>query len=108
MTPRRALSKIPDALTRTKMHGLLQHLCARHHPSVLLVTHDVDEAILLADGVLVLTEGQISLDVTVEIDGPRRRDTPCMIDLRSRLLGELGVREADETVLPDVLPVAPP
>ncbi|HEV3383057.1 MAG TPA: hypothetical protein VG142_18985 [Trebonia sp.] len=31
------------------MHGLLQDLCARHHPAVLLVTHDVDEAILLAD-----------------------------------------------------------
>ncbi len=96
-----------DALTRIKMHGLLQHLCARHHPSVLLVTHDVDEAILLADRVLVLTDGQISLDVTVEIDGPRRRDNPGMIDLRSRLLGELGVHEADEGLLPDNLRVAP-
>jgi sulfonate transport system ATP-binding protein len=38
-----------DALTRAKMHALLQDLCARHRPAVLLVTHDVDEAILLAD-----------------------------------------------------------
>jgi sulfonate transport system ATP-binding protein len=87
-----------DALTRIKMHQLLQHLCAGHHPSVLLVTHDVDEAILLADRVLVLTDGQISLDVAVEIEGPRRRDNPGMVELRARLLLELGVLEADEEI----------
>jgi sulfonate transport system ATP-binding protein len=38
-----------DALTRIKMHDLLRELCARHRPAVLLVTHDVDEAIELAD-----------------------------------------------------------
>ena len=46
-----------DALTRIRMHALLQELCARHRPAVLLVTHDVDEAILLADRVLVLADG---------------------------------------------------
>ena len=46
-----------DALTRIRMHALVQQLCARHRPAVLLVTHDVDEAILLADRVLVLTDG---------------------------------------------------
>jgi sulfonate transport system ATP-binding protein len=61
---------------------------------------------LLADRVLVLTDGQISLDVTVEIDGPRRRDNPGMIELRSRLLSELGVREADEGVGIEVAPIA--
>jgi sulfonate transport system ATP-binding protein len=97
-----------DALTRIKMHALLQHLCAAHHPSVLLVTHDVDEAILLADRVLVLTDGQISLDVTVEIEGARRRDNPGMIALRSRLLSELGVLEADEGIAIEVVPISPP
>jgi sulfonate transport system ATP-binding protein len=85
-----------DALTRIKMHELLQHLCDRHHPTVLLVTHDVDEAILLADRVLVLTDGQISLDLAVAIEGPRRRDNPQMVELRARLLLELGVLAADE------------
>ena len=61
---------------------------------------------LLADRVLVLTDGQISLDVTVEIDGPRRRDNPGMLELRSRLLSELGVREADEGVGIEVAPIA--
>ena len=51
-----------DALTRLRMQSLVAELCARHHPGVLLVTHDVEEAILLADRVLVLTDSRISLD----------------------------------------------
>ena len=38
-----------DALTRLRMQSLVAELCSRHHPGVLLVTHDVEEAILLAD-----------------------------------------------------------
>ncbi len=45
-----------DALTRLRMQSLVAELCGRHHPGVLLVTHDVEEAILLADRVLVLGE----------------------------------------------------
>jgi sulfonate transport system ATP-binding protein len=83
-----------DALTRIRMHGLLQQLCIRHEPAVLLVTHDVDEAILLADRVLVLTEGRISLDVQVAIARPRSYADADFVDLRSRLLRELGVDES--------------
>ncbi|MGY6018314.1 ABC transporter ATP-binding protein [Streptomyces spinosirectus] len=75
-----------DALTRIKMHGLLRELWRRHRPSVLLVTHDVDEAIVLADRVLVLEQGRIGLDLAV--DHERSRD-----EYRSRLLGALGVTE---------------
>ncbi len=85
-----------DALTRIRMHALVQQLCARHHPAVLLVTHDVDEAILLADRVLVLTDGAISLDVRVGVADPRRRGDPAFTDLRTRLLAELGVDESVE------------
>ena len=80
-----------DALTRTRMHALLQDLCARHRPAVLLVTHDVDEAILLADRALVLADGVIALDVPVELDRPRDPAQPGFFELRSRLLRELGV-----------------
>jgi len=80
-----------DALTRTRMHGLLQDLCARHRPAVLLVTHDVDEAIGLADRVLVLVDGQITLDAAVRLDRPRDRGGRAFSALRSRLLSELGV-----------------
>ena len=80
-----------DALTRTRMHVLLQDLCALHRPAVLLVTHDVDEAILLADRVLVLTDGHISLDLPVEINRPRDPGHREFQYLRTRLLTELGV-----------------
>lgn len=82
-----------DALTRIKMHGLLQELHRRHLPAVLLVTHDVDEAILLADRVIVLTDGTISLDAAVDIQRPRSRDAAEFVAVRRRLLRELGVSE---------------
>jgi sulfonate transport system ATP-binding protein len=86
-----------DALTRTRMQGLLQDLCARHRPAVLLVTHDVDEAILLADRALVLVDGRIALDVPVDLGRPRDRGDPGFVALRTRLLGELGVTEPGVT-----------
>ena len=49
------------------MHALLRELCERHRPAVLLVTHDVDEAIVLADRVLVLEDGRIGLDLTIDL-----------------------------------------
>jgi ABC-type transport system involved in cytochrome c biogenesis ATPase subunit len=79
-----------DALTRARMHRLLQDLCARHRPAVLLVTHDVDEAILLADRVLVLTNGAITVDLPVRLDRPRERGRAEFTALRTRLLEELG------------------
>ncbi|MCU1373313.1 MAG: transporter related protein [Actinomycetia bacterium] len=85
-----------DALTRIRMHALLQELCARHRPAVLLVTHDVDEAILLADRVLVLRDGRFSLDRQVEVPTPRLRSDDEFARLRSVLLAELGVDELAE------------
>ncbi|WP_018637706.1 ABC transporter ATP-binding protein [Parafrankia elaeagni] len=82
-----------DALTRIRMHALLQELCRRHRPAVLFVTHDVDEAILLADRILVLTEGRLSFQAPVALPAPRLRTDPAFADLRSRLLAELGVQE---------------
>lgn len=82
-----------DALTRLKMYGLLHDLWARRHMAVLHVTHDVDEAILLADRVMVLSGGKVSLDVLVELPFPRTRSDDGFDDLRRALLEELGVRE---------------
>jgi len=77
-----------DALTRLKMHGLLLQLCERHQPATLLVTHDVDEAIVLADRILVVRDGHISLD---HRSSTEERKGPEALVLRTRLLGELGV-----------------
>jgi sulfonate transport system ATP-binding protein len=76
-----------DALTRLRMHALLRELCARHHPATLLVTHDVDEAISLADRILVISGHRIGLDHPVGGD----RGGPEGLVLRARLLRELGV-----------------
>lgn len=86
-----------DALTRIKMHTLLQRLCVRHRPAVLLVTHDVDEAILLADRIVVLVDGAIAFDANVDIATPRNRGDANFLALRSRLLSELGVDEGAPT-----------
>ena len=83
-----------DALTRLKMQGLVGELWKAHRPAVLLVTHDVDEALLLADRVLVLDQGRIGLDAEVNLPRPRRHSAPGFEALRARLLEALGVREA--------------
>jgi sulfonate transport system ATP-binding protein len=80
-----------DALTRIKMHDLLRELCARHLPGVLLITHDVDEAITLADRVLVLHEGHLVEDVVVDLPAPREHGAPGFAKLRKHLLGRLGI-----------------
>jgi sulfonate transport system ATP-binding protein len=88
-----------DALTRIRMHKLLRKLCEAHRPAVLLVTHDVDEAIELADRVVVLEDGRITADVPVDIEGPRRVGAPEYASLREGLLTRLGVEAADRPVL---------
>ncbi len=83
-----------DALTRIRMHGLVTDLWRAHQPTTLLVTHDVDEAVLLADRVLVLAEGRIAADIPVTLPRPRSHGAPGFAALRTRLLGELGVQLA--------------
>ncbi|MCM6778578.1 ABC transporter ATP-binding protein [Nocardia sp. CDC159] len=80
-----------DALTRITIHGLVLQLWDRHRPGVLLVTHDVDEALLLADRALVLADGRIARDIRIDLPRPRRRDRPEFTALRHELLSELGV-----------------
>ena len=73
-----------DALTRIRMHVLVRELVAAHRPGVLLVTHDVDEAIALADRILVMREGRIAFEHRTKGVGT----TPIV---RAALLSELGV-----------------
>ena len=82
-----------DALTRIKMYSLLKDLCDRHGPAVLHVTHDVDESILLADRVVVLDQGKITLDLKIELPTPRARGEHGFAAHRRTLLRALGVEE---------------
>jgi sulfonate transport system ATP-binding protein len=82
-----------DALTRIDMHQLVIELWRRHHMAVLIVTHDVDEAIALADRVLVMDGGRIAREWHIE---PRRDDRahskPEIARIRAELLDALGVK----------------
>lgn len=82
-----------DALTRTKMHGLLRQLCNRHNPAVLLITHDVDEAITLADRVLVLENGRIGTDLHIDVPHPRSYRDGHLAEYREQLFTALGVAD---------------
>jgi sulfonate transport system ATP-binding protein len=81
-----------DALTRLQMHELVRELHRRHRPAVLLVTHDVDEALILADRVLVLRDGRID-DELVTRGRYRARSDHGFDSARQTLLGLLGVLE---------------
>ncbi|MFF2131120.1 ABC transporter ATP-binding protein [Streptomyces olivochromogenes] len=83
-----------DALTRGKVQQLVAELWRLHGCAILLVTHDVEEALLLADRVLVMDEGRIAHDLTVGLPRPRDLTAPEFVTLRARLLGWLGVTPA--------------
>ncbi|QAY59252.1 ABC transporter ATP-binding protein [Microbacterium protaetiae] len=80
-----------DALTRIRMHSLLRTLLRVHSPAVLLVTHDVDEAVLLADRVLVIENGRFSLDLHIDLPPDRSAAHPEVASYRELLLASLGV-----------------
>ena len=82
-----------DALTRLRMQELVSQLWATHQPAVLLVTHDVDEAVLLADRALVLEHGRIAVETRIDLPRPRRSGTAGFSAIRTMLLEALGVHE---------------
>ncbi|HSZ53232.1 MAG TPA: ABC transporter ATP-binding protein [Caulobacteraceae bacterium] len=96
-----------DALTRIRMHALLRRLSEIHNPAVLLVTHDVDEAIALADRVVVLEGGRLAANLITPRFGARV-DPDDAAALKDRLLGLLGVRGEDDPGSTPVLGSQPP
>ncbi|MGI8306238.1 ABC transporter ATP-binding protein [Saccharopolyspora hattusasensis] len=80
-----------DALTRIKAQQLVGELWQRHGCAILLVTHDVEEALLLADRVLVMRDGRIGYDQVLDLDRPRDVTDPAFLALRAELLSWLGV-----------------
>ena len=77
-----------DALTRIRMQRLLQRLCQRHAPAVLFVTHDVEEALRLADRVAITASGRIVHDQPI---GDARASPARFEALRVDILDRLGV-----------------
>ncbi|GJD80693.1 aliphatic sulfonates import ATP-binding protein SsuB [Methylobacterium gregans] len=78
-----------DALTRIGMQGLIERIWQQQGFTALLVTHDVSEAVALADRILVVDAGRIALDVRVDVPRPRRRGDPDLAALEGRILEHL-------------------
>jgi sulfonate transport system ATP-binding protein len=78
-----------DALTRISMQRLLERVWRDQAFTAILVTHDVSEAVALADRVLVIEEGRIAHDVTIDIPRPRRRGSANLAALEGSILRHL-------------------
>lgn len=78
-----------DALTRIDMQALITELWTRHAFTAVLVTHDVQEAVALADRVLLVDDGRISLDLPVTSARPRRRDDAALTALEQSILSRI-------------------
>jgi len=87
-----------DYVTRQKLHRTVLDLWAEHRLTVIFVTHDVDEALTLADRIVVMKDGQIVDDRTVAAERPRTVEdlaTPEMVEHKERLLHLLGIGDED-------------
>ncbi|MBM3071196.1 aliphatic sulfonates ABC transporter ATP-binding protein [Lelliottia sp. RWM.1] len=88
-----------DALTRIEMQDLIETLWQEHGFTVLLVTHDVSEAVAMADRVLLIEEGKIGLDLTVDIPRPRRVGSAKLAELEAEVLDRVMKRDVSERAL---------
>lgn len=84
-----------DALTRLEMQALIESLWLDQGFTVLLVTHDVSEAVMMADRVLLIEEGKIGLDLTVDIARPRRRGSSRLAELEETVLNRVMGRDTE-------------
>jgi ABC-type nitrate/sulfonate/bicarbonate transport system ATPase subunit len=87
-----------DALMNLRMRNELLRVLAEERHTVLLITHDVEEAIHLADRVMVLSQRPTRIQATFDIGiaHPRKLSSPKVQELREAILRELGVDEATE------------
>ncbi|MGB9098158.1 aliphatic sulfonates ABC transporter ATP-binding protein [Erwinia sp.] len=85
-----------DALTRIEMQDLIESLWQKHNFTVLLVTHDVSEAVAMADRVLLIEEGNIGLDLLVDLPRPRRKGSVRLAELEAEVLDRVMKRSPFE------------
>jgi sulfonate transport system ATP-binding protein len=78
-----------DALTRIEMQALIERVWQDKGFTAIVVTHDVAEAVALADRILVLEAGRVAMDVAVDLPRPRRRGDPDAARIEGRILDRL-------------------
>jgi sulfonate transport system ATP-binding protein len=81
-----------DALTRIEMQALIEQVWQDKGFTAIVVTHDVTEAVALADRILVLDAGRVAMDVLVSLPRPRRRGDPLAAAIEGRILDRLLTR----------------
>ena len=86
-----------DALTRIDMQQLIEQLWQARGFTALLVTHDVQEAVALADRVLLIEDGRIALDQRIDLPRPRSRGNPRFAQLEEAILARVLRQPASET-----------
>ena len=86
-----------DALTRIEMQRLIEDLWRCGGFTALLVTHDVQEAVALADRVILIEDGRIALDENIALARPRSHGDPAFAAIEQRILDRVLQRPADET-----------
>lgn len=82
-----------DALTRYDMQELIESIWKQQNFTTLLVTHDISEAITLADRVILIERGSVKLDLAVPLSRPRSRSNPAFAELEERLLASVLGKE---------------
>src|SRR6185312_8276067 len=87
-----------DALTRISMQRLLERVWLDQGFTAILVTHDVSEAVALADRVLIIEDGRIALDIDVNLQRPRHRGAAELATLEGSILRELFRGGEEQTV----------
>lgn len=78
-----------DALTRIEMQGLLEGVWREQGFSAVLVTHDVSEAVLMGDRVVLIEAGKIALDLTIDLPRPRAHGHPTLVAAERQILDQL-------------------
>lgn len=83
-----------DALTRIEMQQLIEKLWLEQKFTSILVTHDVSEAVSLADRVLLIEDGEVTMDIAITLDRPRIKDSKFVYFERLILDRVMGVQES--------------
>jgi sulfonate transport system ATP-binding protein len=96
-----------DALTRLEMQGLIERVWQEHGFTAVLVTHDIEEAVALADRIIVLSAGHVALDLPVDLPRPRDHVFRRFTEIKATVLDEvLGIRH-DRPAVVHAIPATP-
>ena len=96
-----------DYVTRLSLHGLLLDLWRRTGHTIVFVTHDVEEALILADRILVLKDGGVADDIRVGLGRPRDEEVralPAAVEIIRTIIHHLGLEPARATDEPAAMP----